>query len=77
MPYEMKDGSGSLFKNHKKERETHADYNGSIKVEGKEYWLNAWVKESKEGKKFFSLSVKPKQPKQGGQQSGLDDEIRW
>jgi hypothetical protein len=52
---------GSLFKNDKKEQETHADYNGSINIEGVEYWLNAWVKESKkDGKKFFSLSVKEK-----------------
>jgi hypothetical protein len=52
---------GSLFKNDQKQQDTHADYNGSINIEGTEYWLNAWVKESKkDGKKFFSLSVKPK-----------------
>jgi len=54
---------GTLFKNDKKEQETHADYNGTINIDGKDYWLNAWVKEGKAtGKKFFSLSVKPKQP---------------
>lgn len=53
---------GSLFKNDKKEQDSHADYNGSINIEGTEFWLNAWVKESKkDGKKYFSLSVKPKQ----------------
>lgn len=52
---------GALFKNDRKEQDTHPDYNGSINVGGEEYWLNAWVKESKkDGKKFFSLSVKPK-----------------
>lgn len=52
---------GSLFKNDRKEQDTHADYNGSINIDGNEYWINAWVKESKkDGKKFFSLSVKPK-----------------
>lgn len=52
---------GSLFKNDRKELDTHPDYNGSINVGGEEYWLNAWVKESKkDGKKFFSLSVKLK-----------------
>lgn len=76
MPYEMKDGTGSLFKNHKKERETHADYNGSIKVEGQEYWLNAWLKETEGGKKYMSLSAKSKQAKQSSQ-SDLDDDIRW
>ena len=52
---------GSLFKNERKEQDSHSDYNGSINIEGAEYWLNAWIKESKkDGKKFFSLSVKPK-----------------
>jgi hypothetical protein len=53
---------GSLFKNNKKEEDRHPDYNGSINVEGTEYWINAWIKESKkDGTKFFSLSVKEKQ----------------
>jgi hypothetical protein len=52
---------GSLFKNDRKELDTHPDYNGSINIEGTDYWLNGWLKESKkDGKKFFSLSVKPK-----------------
>jgi len=52
---------GALFKNERKEKETHADYNGTINVGGQEFWLNAWLKESKAGKKFFSLSVKAKE----------------
>jgi len=58
---------GVLFKNSEKMEETHSDYNGSINIEGKEYWLNAWVKTAgektkKPGQKFFSLSVKEKNP---------------
>lgn len=51
---------GTLFKNDRKEKDTHADYNGSINIDGKEFWLNAWIKEGKIGK-FMSLSVKPKE----------------
>jgi hypothetical protein len=53
---------GTLSRNEKKESDTHADYNGQINVEGTEYWLNGWIKDGKEGKKFMSLSVKPKAP---------------
>lgn len=51
---------GALFKNEDKQSDRHADYRGSINVDGKEFWLDAWLKTSKQGKKFMSLSVKPK-----------------
>ena len=51
---------GALFRNERKEAETHADYNGTINVNGQEFWINSWLKESKGGKKYMSLSVKPK-----------------
>lgn len=50
---------GVLFKNDRKQAETHADYQGTINVNGQEFYLNAWIKEGAKGK-FFSLSVKPK-----------------
>lgn len=53
---------GVLFKG-KKEQDSHPDYEGSINVGGKEYWLNAWLKTSSKGMKFMSLSVKPKDGK--------------
>lgn len=52
---------GILSKNLNKTSEKHPEYSGSINVDGVDYWLSAWIKESnKDGKKFFSLSVKPK-----------------
>ncbi len=53
--------SGALYRNENKQEEKHPDYSGSINVGGKDYWLSGWVKESKkDGKKFFSLSIKQK-----------------
>lgn len=66
--YEQRDNSGSLFRNEKKEQPNHADYTGNGMIGGEEYWINAWVKEAKNGKKYFSFSFRPKQ--QRSQQSG-------
>lgn len=85
--YEKRDNTGTLFRNDRKEKDTHADYNGTIIVDGKEYYLNAWLKDGQSGK-FFSLSVKPKaerneqirqQPAQtdsyGNKPAAFDDDI--
>ena len=59
MAYETKDNSGSLFKNNRKEKESHPDYNGQARIEGHDYWISAWLKEGN-GKKFFSFAFKRK-----------------
>jgi hypothetical protein len=51
---------GALFKNTEKENPKHADYRGEINVNGEQFWINAWLRTSKKGTKFLSLSVKPK-----------------
>ncbi len=55
---------GAMFKNDRKQTETHPDLGGTIDVEGKEYFINGWKKESKKGVPFYSLSVKLKVPKE-------------
>lgn len=56
MAYELRDGSGSLFRNEKKqEGERTPDYRGDAMVNGKRVEIAAWVKEAASGKKFLSL----------------------
>lgn len=61
MAYEQRDNSGTLGRNDRKEKETHPDHTGSAIIDGKHYWVSAWIKtNAKEGNKFFSLAFKLK-----------------
>jgi hypothetical protein len=87
MAYEQKDMSGALFKNDKREKDSHPHAKGSALIDGVEYWVSAWTKEGSKGK-FQSLSFQRKEQKQqptkqqqhygqasGGNARELDDEI--
>jgi hypothetical protein len=86
--------TGILARNERKEKDTHPDFSGTINVDGVDYWLSGWTREGKpgsklEGKRYFSLAVKPKEERQapapqrrapptparssGGGGSGFDD----
>lgn len=52
---------GVLFKNGEKETEKHPDYRGDLDIDGKKYWLSAWINTSQKGTKYMSLAVKPKE----------------
>ena len=66
MAYEPKDGSGALFVNYKKEEGSNQpDYNGSIHLDGKEYWLSGWRKKTKDGKGYLSVAVGQEKTKAG------------
>ena len=78
MAYETRDNSGSMFKNTRKEKETHADMSGEIMVNGKLYWINGWRKVDKNGNPWYSMSVKEKgdRPKEAGTKAApIDDDI--
>lgn len=74
---------GALFKNDKKEKETHPDYRGPMNFNGQDGYLAAWMRESRDGKKYMSLKWQPKddapkaqqEPQQGGGGFELDDEV--
>jgi hypothetical protein len=71
---------GILFNERdRKSKDDDRDYSGSLNVDGTEYWLSAWIKTSKKGTKFLSLSVKPKDEttSSGGapRKRDTDDEI--
>lgn len=59
MAFEMKPNSGALFKNARKEQDSHPDYTGTCVVNGEAMDISAWIKEAKSGTKYMSLSFKP------------------
>ena len=66
MPYDN-NNSGTLGKNKRKEKDTHPDYSGKAVIDGKGYWISAWLKTAGPnaqipGEKFFSLAFKPRDP---------------
>ena len=67
--------SGALFANDNRKTDKHPTHTGTINVDGKDYWLSAWVKESKAGRRFFSLSVKPKEDQRGDAPADISDDI--
>ena len=56
----MKDMSGTLGKNDRKNKETHPDFSGSCVIDDVPYWISGWTKQSDRGK-FLSLSFKQKE----------------
>ena len=61
MPYEVRPGQFSLFKNTKKTTDKHPDYRGDgLDIDGRPVWVSAWLKTGKAGK-FMSCSMQLKE----------------
>ena len=77
MAYEIRELSGSLFKNEKKTEEKHPQMQGSCLIEGVEYWVSAWTKENTKGR-WQSLAFKRKDSKPADKPASIeqmDDDI--
>lgn len=61
MAFEQKDNSGSLFRNDRKEKETHPDRKGSALIGGVAYWVSGWVKQDRNGNQYLAMSFQPKE----------------
>lgn len=74
MAYEMKELSGSLFKNTKREKDTHPNATGTALIDGVEYWVSAWTKKDKNGNPWQSLAFKVKENGQKPAKAAQDDD---
>lgn len=57
MAYEQQPGKTNLFRNDRKQQETHADWQATVLLDGREYYINGWEKQGSRGM-FISLSFK-------------------
>lgn len=80
---QQRDNSGVLFKNDRKDKDTHPDYTGKATVNGVDLYISAWIKSRAKGK-FMSLAFNIPREKQEASKAalaretpkgGFDDEI--
>jgi hypothetical protein len=57
--------TGVLFLNDRKEKDTHPDKKGSAEVDGKQYWVSGWDKQTSKGD-TLSLSFTLKEDAKAG-----------
>ena len=63
MGFEIRENSGTLHKNTRREKDTHPNLRGECLIDGVAYWVDAWTKDARSGK-WLSLSFKRKDSKQ-------------
>ena len=67
MAYEVRPNTGSVFNNDRRETERHPNVKGSALIvcphcnQETEFWVDGWIKRTKEDKPWQSLSFKQKQ----------------
>lgn len=79
MAFTPKDNTGTLFRNDKREKDSHPNAKGTAIIDGVEYWLSAWTKSGAKGN-FQSLSFQRKDQQQSSKPSksfhdDLNDEL--
>lgn len=77
MAYEQRDMNGAIFKNTRREKDSHPNLTGTALVDGVEYYVSGWTKARDNGEKWISLSFKKKdgQAKAPAAPADLDDDI--
>lgn len=53
---------GVLFRDENRKNDRSPEYTGTINVRGDDFKLSAWIRESKNGKKFLSLALTAPMP---------------
>lgn len=76
--FEQKPGTGAIFRNTDKTKDTQPDYRGAIITpDGEKLHLAFWVRTSQAGIKYFSVSVQKPQgmPARAEAVQGTEDDL--
>lgn len=86
--YMPKEGTGSIFKNGYKDKESQPDWRGDALYKGELLEIAAWENKTQSGKPYFKLNIQPKRErpqadsgaayraqKDGGPKPDLDGDI--
>ena len=63
---------GALFIEQEKSNERAPDMKGPINVSGQEYQLAAWKQETKDGRKYLSITIEPQKASTKKSNQSLD-----
>lgn len=74
MSYVQKYNSGTLFKNDRKDKDSHPDRKGTAMIDGVEYWVSGWIKNGAKGQ-FLSLSFKKRETRAAGTAPQRNDDM--
>jgi hypothetical protein len=74
-----RNNAGAIWKNERREKDTHPHFTGSAIIEGVEYWVSAWkrdehAKENSPALKFV-FTRKEKRPASPAAQEDFNDDI--
>ena len=57
-PLENREGSGVFFARDVEEGSKRPNYTGGFRLNGEEWELSGWIRQSKNGREYISLSVR-------------------
>lgn len=72
---EKKNGEFACFK--KTSQKGTVYFNGTLLLDGKEYWISIFNNKSQKGEQYLSGSVQPKQPKPEAEQPKEEETSGW
>jgi hypothetical protein len=64
MSFEHRPDSGSIFRNERAQNPAQPSHTGKAMIGGKTYKIAAWVKDKKDGGRYFSLKFTPVEQQQ-------------